>query len=513
MPYEVKKNSSKFCVYKKGASTPIKGGCHPTREEAIKHLRALYANVPDAKRASETVIFDVSRTFAEADLENDKIVWIEALPAKTWHTMQYGEVAITPEKLHRFVENFKANVRGQEIATDYEHGLDPAKGTKASGWYRDFDVRPNADGTFSLWAAVEFTDTAKQEIKNKEWKYFSLDWHDYYNHPETNEMHEDVVVGGGLTNRPVAKGMVPINFSEVFIASGDLPAGVTGKTLSEVFDEVADLEHSEPGTGNPPQPKEQESGDSAIESGSRRDPLPVPREDMEASVMTDEQLKALKELYGIEGDDGDADAVIAKAKEIVANKQTSDDRVKELETELDDTKKKLPVDTQAALKFAEQYPDEHKRMVELENVNRANSAKAFAESIRRFSEVDGEKTRVTKYGLSGLALQTIEEAHKKFSEGTGTLADFEGAIDSVVKTGIVDYGEHGSSSQPDIPDVDVSGTATGIANNRKAFSEAVNKKREDAASAGKELSLQDAIREVTRENPELAAAYRQSASA
>lgn len=511
MPYEVKKNSSKFCVYKKGASTPIKGGCHPTREEAIKHLRALMVNVPDAKRASESVIFDVSRTFAEADLENAGVVWIEAMPAKTWHTAQYGDVAITPEKLHRFVENFKANVRGQEIATDYEHGLDPAKGTKASGWYRDFDVRPNDNGTLSLWAAVEFTETAKQELKDKEWKYFSLDWYDYYNHPETNELHEDVVVGGGLTNRPVAKGMVPINFSEVFIASGDLPADVTGKTLSEVFDEVADLEHSEPGTGNPPQPREQESDDSAIDSGSRRDPLPVPREDMEASVMTDEQLKALKELFCIK--DADTDALVEKAKEIAEGNKTFSERVTELEAELADTKKKLPKDTQAELKFAEQYPDEHKRMVELENVNRVNSAKTFSESIMRFSEPDGEKSKPTNFGLSGLALQTIEEAHKKFSEGTGTLADFEGAVSSVVNNGIVDYGEHGSSKQKDVPDVDTSATPGGIASNRKAFAELVNSKRLEAAEAGNEMSLQDAIREVTRENPELAAAYRQSASA
>lgn len=39
------------CVHKKGSSTPIKGGCHSTHEEAVKHLQALYANVDEVAKA------------------------------------------------------------------------------------------------------------------------------------------------------------------------------------------------------------------------------------------------------------------------------------------------------------------------------------------------------------------------------------------------------------------------------------------------------------------------------
>ena len=40
MPWELKGN----CVHKKGSSKPVPGGCHKTREQAVKHMSALYAN-------------------------------------------------------------------------------------------------------------------------------------------------------------------------------------------------------------------------------------------------------------------------------------------------------------------------------------------------------------------------------------------------------------------------------------------------------------------------------------
>jgi len=47
MPYIISKQGNRFCVKKKdGGNVP--GGCHPTQEEAQKHMRALYANVNDA---------------------------------------------------------------------------------------------------------------------------------------------------------------------------------------------------------------------------------------------------------------------------------------------------------------------------------------------------------------------------------------------------------------------------------------------------------------------------------
>jgi len=46
MPYEVKGTT----VYNKDTGKPVKGGHHKTAAGAKRHMRALYANVPDARR-------------------------------------------------------------------------------------------------------------------------------------------------------------------------------------------------------------------------------------------------------------------------------------------------------------------------------------------------------------------------------------------------------------------------------------------------------------------------------
>jgi hypothetical protein len=152
-------------------------------------------------------------------------------------------------------------------------------------------------------------------------------------------------------------------------------------------------------------------------------------------------------------------------------------------------------------------------MAELEAVNRENSAKHFSERVKRFHELKNDKLEPTNFGLSGLALQEITAAHKKFSEGTGTVEDFEKVVKSVVENGLVEYGEHGSSLEEDVPIVDLSGTPGASVANRKAFMELVNKKVADAKKDGKEIEFSEAVKLATRENPELAKAYRHSVPA
>src|SRR6266404_5135141 len=144
--------------------------------------------------------------------EGDDGVWIDALEAKTYHTPEYGEVPVSATKLQNLADSFKNSIRGIDIATDYNHGKDAAKGGKASGTIKDAAVEGN-----KLRLKVAFTDTAKAEIKAGEWKYFSSDWTDVYTH-EDGKKHFDVLLGGGLTNRPVAKGLnpLPVNFSELY---------------------------------------------------------------------------------------------------------------------------------------------------------------------------------------------------------------------------------------------------------------------------------------------------------
>jgi hypothetical protein len=93
--------------------------------------------------------------------------------------------------------------------------MDKAKGNKASGWYKEFEVRPSSSdpSQMALYAKVEFTDEAAQELKDGAWKYFSLEWDDSWQ-DNSGVVHNDVIIGGAITNRPIAKKTLPINFSE-----------------------------------------------------------------------------------------------------------------------------------------------------------------------------------------------------------------------------------------------------------------------------------------------------------
>jgi hypothetical protein len=540
----------------------------------------------------------------QAFSEGDNQIWIEALPARTYKTSMYGEVPVTMEKLDRMVKNFRSNVRGQEIAVDFEHGADRSKGYQAAGWYRDFDIRPSTSdpGKPALFALVDFTDEAKQEIEAKKWKYFSLEWDDLWEDSDGQE-HRDVVIGGGITNRPIAKKTLPINFSEnmkeeltdeekkefavwstafvndlpdsafLYISPGgkkdsegktvprslrhlpykdksgkiDLPhlrnaiaripqmKGIGadlkarlqakarrllgGKTKAasetateeaydlltaegfEVFDESKEMEHSEPGTGTPPEPRTDEDGsdDIAIKEGWRRFSPP----DQEVPLSPSSKAKGgskvsefafaekdARELFHVLDLDSDTDP--AKVVETIKVK------FGELETLRDSASAH---DQEKA--FAEQYPQYWNEHMKLMERDRENTAKTFCESVSRIRKTEGYSFKETKQGLSVEALNKIAQLHKKFAEGTATLEEFEECIKAITNGGIVAFGEVGSSSaDDDLPDIDVS-SPTGIAQSRKLFAEVVKKIQQE----NPEMEYTEALEKASKKHPDLAEAY------
>jgi hypothetical protein len=56
MPYKVEQDrracpvSKPWAVKNSETGAVVPGGCHPSRDDALKHQRALQANVPDASR-------------------------------------------------------------------------------------------------------------------------------------------------------------------------------------------------------------------------------------------------------------------------------------------------------------------------------------------------------------------------------------------------------------------------------------------------------------------------------
>ncbi len=161
--------------------------------------------------------------------EGEQITHMQALPLGSYHHPVYGRINVTPEKVARMVQNFNDGVRGTDIDIDYDHKVNTGK---AAGWVRAMHAKP--DG---LWFDVEWTQAAKDSIKAGEYKYFSPEFADAWKHPKTGKVHKDVVFGGGITNRPFLKDILPINLSEIF---GSEPYE-GGNAVEELLKQLAEM--------------------------------------------------------------------------------------------------------------------------------------------------------------------------------------------------------------------------------------------------------------------------------
>jgi len=151
--------------------------------------------------------------------------WIQALPLGNYHHPVYGNIAITADRVQRFADNVKNKVRDQDLDIDYDH---KAKDGRAAGWIKDAEAR--SDG---LWILVEWTDQAAKALQANEYRYFSPEFQDQWEHPKTKQKFQDVMFGGALTNRPFLKDILPINLSEMFDEKG--------KILMDPLKEIAKL--------------------------------------------------------------------------------------------------------------------------------------------------------------------------------------------------------------------------------------------------------------------------------
>lgn len=142
--------------------------------------------------------------------------WIQVAVAGNFSDPgRYGDFSITTEHLATMARNFadgKFPEPPTEICVDYDHLTLKAKApgdAKAAGWFKDVELR--ADGT-ELWARVEWTETAADAIRGKEYRYFSpvIRW-DY----TTNKGEEigAILFNGAVTNTPFLQGMEPLALS------------------------------------------------------------------------------------------------------------------------------------------------------------------------------------------------------------------------------------------------------------------------------------------------------------
>ena len=113
---------------------------------------------------------------------------------------RYGRFEITKEMLGQMVKNFTEGVRGVIPALDYKHDSDDV----AAGWFKRLWL---ADEGNELWADIEMTPKGEKILGDKEFGYVSADFDTEYQDNESLKNFGCVLLGAGLTNRPVIKRM------------------------------------------------------------------------------------------------------------------------------------------------------------------------------------------------------------------------------------------------------------------------------------------------------------------
>jgi hypothetical protein len=130
---------------------------------------------------------------------------IQLLKTATIFDHRYGQVNISPEMLNQMVHNFDEKVRGIDIMLDAGHNPDGG----AYGWFKKIYTKEGENNSLELWGTVELTSLGQKALTEKHFGYISADFDMSYQDNETLANYGAVLLGAGLTNRPVVKKMSP----------------------------------------------------------------------------------------------------------------------------------------------------------------------------------------------------------------------------------------------------------------------------------------------------------------
>lgn len=135
--------------------------------------------------------------------------WVTVTRTGSFTDPRYGRFEITGDMLRQMVSNFDAKVFGQDVFIDVNH----KPGDGAAGKVVRLTVE---DG--KLRALVEWTPFGVEAIKTRGFAYLSAEFHEDWTDNQQGQAHGCVLLGAGLTTRPVIKHLDPVQLSA---AEGD----------------------------------------------------------------------------------------------------------------------------------------------------------------------------------------------------------------------------------------------------------------------------------------------------
>lgn len=174
-------------------------------------LRGLLARLAGFNKPRQARRFSLSTDDAPARVrflsvavelaEGQKTSWVTVTRTGTFTDPRYGEFSITPAMLAEMVKNFDARVLGQDVFIDVAHR--PSDGAAARV------LRLAVEGS-RLRALVEWTDFGLDAVRKRGFTYLSAEFHEAWKDNERGNAHGCVLIGAGLTTRPVIKHLDPV---------------------------------------------------------------------------------------------------------------------------------------------------------------------------------------------------------------------------------------------------------------------------------------------------------------
>jgi len=167
---------------------------------------------------------------------------IEIAKVANGYHPRYGNIEVTTDHLKSFVKNFDAKVTDVDLAVNEDH-----EKKEAFGWYKD--VWLSQDGT-TLYGSIQWNTKGTSALSEKDYRYFSPEFHFNYIHELTGEEHGPTLLGGALTNYPFLKmnAIIELNNKntltkeEVVTKETQIDLSVHNQTVVELNGKVSSLE-------------------------------------------------------------------------------------------------------------------------------------------------------------------------------------------------------------------------------------------------------------------------------
>jgi hypothetical protein len=130
--------------------------------------------------------------------------WVTITRTGDFSDPRYGDFKITPTHLDQMVANFNGRVLGQDVFLDVAHR--PNDG--AAGKFLKLTVENGR-----LRGLVEWTEFGMDAVKKRGFAYLSAEYHENWKDNEKQMAHGCVLLGAGLTTRPVIKNLEPVQLA------------------------------------------------------------------------------------------------------------------------------------------------------------------------------------------------------------------------------------------------------------------------------------------------------------